>query len=143
MTQNETTVIRLVPPADADGFWPRENYFEGEAGNGYALRLRPARALRLEPGARIRLVIPNHVPHLPYSYEGPATTLAPGREADVLFTWGGKVRLLDRASIEKSVRHFFDPSPTTETRDDEGNVTVQQGARGAPLLYAGEIADPA
>lgn len=139
MSGEARIVVRLVVEPGPHGFWPRENYFEGGAQNGYALVLRPPRRLALAPGAALRLEVPHHVPHLPYAWDGPAITLAAGRDATLLFTWGGRVRLLDAERIEKFVQHALDPAGTTETPGARGLAVRQQGARGGPLLYTGEV----
>jgi hypothetical protein len=141
MTLNKPIVVRLKPPAGSDGFWPRENYFAGNASNGYALRLRPGTALPLHPGAEMKLVVANHVPHLPYGYDGPQAELQPGKEAVLLFTCRGKVRLLDQEEVENYVQHGFDPNAVTETRDEQWHLLRQQGRKGDPILYEGELID--
>jgi len=139
MTEPAAITIRLVTEPGPIGFWPRENYFEGGADNGYALVVRPQRPLALSPGATLRLHVPTHVPHLPYRFDGAATTLEPGRDTVLLFPWGGRTRVLDDAQVERFVQHAFDPSGVSETTDPDGNPVRQQGRRAAPILYRGEI----
>ena len=143
MASKKAMVIRLVPPAGSDGFWPRENYFAGDASNGYALRLRPRTAAHLQPGTEIRLEVANHLPHLPYTYDGPKERVKGGQEVVLLFTCRGKARLIDGDEVEKYVQHSFDPGTVTETRDEQGRVVRQQGRKGEPMLYEGERLDTA
>jgi hypothetical protein len=132
-------VVRLDVPAGADGFWPRENYFAGGAANGYAVRVGAARPVTLERGRAVRLEVANHVPHLPYTYDGPPVTLGAAVPALLVFQWGGRVVPVDDREVETFVQHRFDPGGTTESVDAAGNPIVQRGRRGEPLLYGARV----
>ena len=133
-------VVRLEPEPGPDGFWPRENYFAGDGENGYAVVVRAPERLVLEPGRPVRLAISNHVPHLPYRYEGEAVTLAPDREVNLVFERRGCLTVLTEDRIASNVQHRFDPTGTIEGTDDAGRPVVQQGRRGSPIIYRGEVA---
>lgn len=132
-------VVRLEVPAGSDGFWPRENYFAGGAANGYAAELRAARPVELERGRAIRLEVANHVPHLPYTWDGPAAIAGPEGPLRVVFQWGGRLVPIGEREVETFVQHRFDPEGTTEAVDAEGHPFVQRGRRGAPLLYDARV----
>lgn len=135
MTARDPIVVRLDVPEGPHGFWPRENYFAGGAENGYAVRLRAAAPVTLEPGCAMTLEVPNHVPHLPYTWAGGRRALERDPPALVVFQWGGRVAPIGERETEAYVRHAFDPEGTTEAVDPAGVPVVQRGRRGAPVLY--------
>jgi hypothetical protein len=108
-------VVRLEAPAGSDGFWPRENYFAGGAENGYAIAVRSAAPVTVTPGRTFQLEVANHLPHLPYRYEGAPTTLAPDAPSLLVFQWGGRVMPIGTREVDSVVQHRFDPDGTTET----------------------------
>lgn len=132
-------VVRLEVPGGPDGFWPRENYFAGGAENGYAARVRAARPVPLEPGRAVRLEVANHVPHLPYTWDGPPAILGTDAPLLVVFQWGGRMVPIGEREVETFVQHRFDPEGTTEAVDAEGHPFTQRGRRGAPLLYDARV----
>lgn len=138
---DDPILVRLEAPEGPDGFWPRANYFAGGAANGYAVALRSSQPRTLGAGRVLRLEVANHVPHLPYTFAGPTVTVGPERPALLAFQWDGRIVPIGDREVAEFVQHGFDPGGTTESVDAAGHPVVQQGRRGAPVVYDARVVE--